>query len=321
MKSVTNRSIPNLTELHDHPREGEISGRNETILGLGTATLLSGYGLGASALNRSEKASLLRTAIEGGIRYIDTASAYGECEELLGEQVSLLKGRQVRVCTKINSAHGYSKAETSVEKVKASMRRLRLENLDTVLLHSARRDDLRSPQTADAFDIVKRECGVHLTGGSTYGLDDAGAAVGLPWCDVLQVEYSILNQSVVRAILPSLRQDQELVVRSVMCKGLLTGRRWCAPDLLQELGSVIDELEEMATGWGYSLPELAIRFALDTPRVNVVLVGVSSTAELDVALRARDRTPLSHEQMQMLGEFDYSDIDCVHPERWEKGLT
>jgi hypothetical protein len=50
--------------------------------------------------------------------------------------------------------------------------------------------------------------------------------------------------------------------------------------------------------------------------VDVVLVGVGTTEELDTALRAAGRDALDGEQMRILQRFDRSPLDCVHPERW-----
>jgi len=167
-----------------------------------------------------------------------------------------------------------------------------------------------------ALERLKQEGRTGRTGVSTYGLEDARLALAMPWCDVLQVEYSICNQSVGRAIVPEKRDGQELVVRSVLCKGLLTERRRYAPDPLRQLNQTLDELERVADGWGYSLPELAIRFAQDTPGIDVVLVGVSTHAELDLAWRVQQRASLSPDQMEILQRFDRSELDGVHPERW-----
>ena len=277
---------------------------------------MPGYGLGATAVDRSEKLSLLQAAVEGGISYIDTAAAYAESEDLLGKLMDLLSAHQVRLCTKI-SGDARCTVKIMRRKLDASLQRLHCGGVDTVLLHSAKQGELMDPSIGELFESAKRDHRVCFTGASTYGVKDARIALALPWSDVLQTEYSILNQSVVRTILMSVREDQEIVVRSVLCKGLLTGRRRNASGLIDELGPVIDKLEVIAAGWGYSLPELAIRFALDTPRVNVVLVGVSNKDELDIALGAKDREPLTQEQMDILAKFDCSEMDCVHPERWE----
>jgi aryl-alcohol dehydrogenase-like predicted oxidoreductase len=250
------------------------------------------------------------------VSYIDTAAAYGASHELLGQLAALLNAHQVRLCTKVTVDSSRPSAEALTRKIETSLQELRRDSVDTLLLHSVTRDVLLNPVVAEVLEVAKGKQCTRLTGASTYGLEEARTALGLPWCDVLQVEYSILNQSVVQALMSDKRDDQELVVRSVLCKGLLTPRRQHAPDLLRQIGDTMDQLELLADDWGYTLPEMAIRFALDTPGVDVVLVGIRSNAELNVALRARDRTPLNPEQLHILETFDRSELDCVHPERW-----
>lgn len=282
---------------------------DRSILGLGTATFLSGYGLGSSGVGGTEGASLIREAVAKGIVYVDTAVAYGDAESLLGEIVEIMNARRVRVCTKLVLSDLSGGLDFS-------LKRLRCAFVDTVLLHSAKRAELVDRSVLRAFGEMRKNRQVTHTGASTYGAEDAIVAMEQPWCDVLQVEHSILNPSVVRAVVPLLRFDQELVARSILCKGLLTERRRHLPATFSVIVAAVERLEGVAREWGYTLPELAIRFALDTSGVNVVLVGVSSEAELETALRARDREPLSPEQMEALEKFDCSESDCVHPERW-----
>lgn len=282
---------------------------NRSILGLGTATFLSGYGLGSSGIGGAERESLIREAVTKGIAYVDTAVAYGDAESLLGGLAGLLSARGVRVCTKL----AFSDLSGGLE---FSLKRLRCACINAVLFHSAEQAELVDGSVLRAFAEMRKNRQAAHTGASTYGVEDAVVAMEQPWCDVLQVEHSILNPSVVKAVVPLLRPGQELVVRSVLCKGLLTERRRYLPTGFSRIVAAVERLESVAREWGYTLPELAIRFALDTPGVNVVLVGVSNEGELEVALRARDRDSLSPQQMAVLEKFDCSESDCVHPERW-----
>ncbi len=282
---------------------------DRSILGLGTATFLSGYGLGSSEVGGGERESLIRTAVAKGVVYVDTAVAYGDAENSLGELVGLLSARGVRVCTKLVLSDLLGGLDSSLKRLGCAL-------VDTVLLHSAKQAELVDGSVLRAFAEMRKNRQVAHTGASTYGVEDAIVAMEQPWCDVLQVEHSILNPSVVKAVVPLLRPGKELVVRSALCKGLLTERRRCLPTSFSRIVAVVERLEGVAREWGYTLPELAIRFALDTSGVNVVLVGVSNERELEMALRARDREPLSPEQMEVLEKFDCSESDCVHPERW-----
>lgn len=278
------------------------------LLGLGTATFIPNYGLPVAA-SAAPLTCLLREAVERGVRYIDTAPAYGPSEALLAELADLLRARQVRLCTKLPP-------DALAGGIAGSLRRLRCDSVDTLLVHSARRDDLLASRIAQALRAAKESRHASLTGASTYGADDARIALEQPWCDVVQVEHSILNPSVVRTVAETRRPGQEIAVRSVLCKGLLTDRRGHATHLDGAAAATLERLEARARDWGLSLPKLAIRFALDTPGVDIVLVGVTNLAELETVLAAARRAPLEPWQIGALVEFDRSREDWCHPERW-----
>ena len=283
-------------------------------LGIGTATFIQQYGLPLTRWQRPEM-TLLRRAVERGVRYLDTAASYGDGESAIGELGGLLDTGEVRVCTKVEITSTATAADI-VRTVEASLVRLRRPTVDTVMAHSASQMVLANPALSSAWSSIKARGLVTRTGASTYGADDACVALGLETCDVVQIEYSILNQEVVRAAVAAKRPGQELVVRSVLCKGLLTARRDAAPDEACAVKATIDDIETLAEQWRFTLPELAIRFALDTPGVDVVLVGVGTEDELSTALDAAGRDPLDDAQMQMLKGCDRSTLESVHPERW-----
>jgi aryl-alcohol dehydrogenase-like predicted oxidoreductase len=269
-------------------------------LGIGTATFLPNYGINAGPPPGD---ALLTAAITGGVRYLDTAADYGDAERAVGRV--LLEG--VRVCTKIKPAD-------SAEAIRASVARLGAPP-DTILMHSAGREQLASAPAVAALQFARQTGLTTWIGASTYGIDDAEFALAQPWVDVVQVEYSILNQSVVRRLGP---RRQAVVVRSVLCKGLLTSRRTAAPRLLEEVRDAVDAVEHSAHEWGCSIETLAIRFALDTPGVDVVVVGVSGRDELDTALAAAASPRLTTQQWNRLASLDRSGTDAAHPERWSR---
>lgn len=274
---------------------------------MGTAGFIPGYGLGDDRIDDADR--LIRRAVEQGVSYIDTAAGYGPSEEYLGRHADFLKDHGVRICTKIG--------KQSDDRIEDSLRRLQMSQIDTLLLHSAAESDLTDQASVDAILQSKRRGLARRTGASTYGAEAARSAMQQQWCDVVQVEHSIVNPSVVSEANAVRRPGQEIVVRSVLCKGLLTGRLREFRRLPARAAEVLGRLADRAESWGYTLPQLAIRFALDTPGVDVVLVGVSSSTELDVALSAAAR-PLDESQWASLAEFDSHVEDWAHPERWSE---
>lgn len=285
----------------------------ETALGLGTASFAPGYGLGdgPATSGDDERLLLINEALASGIRYIDTSHHYGAAETLVGRVGPLVRARGVRVCAKFTAAD-------SPDVVRRTLHRLDAGAVDTIMLHTASVGQLTDPRVAAFMDELKSANVTARTGASTYGVDDAVLALTLPWMDAIQIEHSILHPAVAAAVVREKRPNQELVVRSVLCKGLLTPRRAHLTGVSGAIMETVARLETLAVTWGFaSLPELAIRFALDTPGVDVVLVGVTTHDELRTAIAATERRPLSAAQLGVLAGFDRSADPWVHPERWE----
>lgn len=284
-----------------------------TQLGFGTATFSPSYGIAADTPQRESAAALLREAIGAGIRYVDTAAGYGMAEAVVGLVAREICDHRVRVCTKISAPAARSGGAAGA--LRESLVRLKLESVDTVMLHSADSGVLGDAAVGQGLDELRERNLAARTGASTYGASDALDAAAQPWCSALQVEHSLLNPSVVAA-LEGHRSRTEIVARSVLCKGLLSARRQHAGAFAAELEPTLDALDRLAAEWGVTLPEIAIRFALDTPGVDVVVVGISTEAELRTALSAAALPPFDQAARTTLASFDRSMQDAAHPERW-----
>jgi aryl-alcohol dehydrogenase-like predicted oxidoreductase len=284
-----------------------------TQLGFGTATFGPDYGLGATTPEIESAAALLREAVQEGIRYVDTAAGYGMAEAVVGLVAREIADHGVRVCTKIGAQAARSGGAPAA--LRESLERLGVNRVDTVMLHSVGSAALDDAGVATALAALReRELAVR-TGASTYGVPDALAAVAQPWCGAVQVEHSILNPSVVAALVGH-AHGCEIVARSVLCKGLLSSRREHAGAFAAGLAPALEGLDRLAAEFGWSLAELAIRYALDTPGVDVAVVGISTEAELRTALAAAARPPLDADALAKLALFNRSADDAAHPERW-----
>lgn len=284
-----------------------VSARPQARLGIGTASLLSGYGLEAAPVDGH---ALLRHALAGGIDYIDTAAAYGDSEATLGELADAVRAGGVTIATKLSAS------ELEAGALARTLARLRQPSVDTLLVHStAAGGESTRPAVADRMAAAVHASQVARPGVSTYGVANARLALEQPWCRAIQIEFSVLNPSVLRAVAAVRRPDQQVIARSVLCKGLLTSRRASAP-VPQAAHDLIDALEARAVAWGMTLPELALRYALDAPGIDVVIVGAGTAREIDEAVAVRARAPLTSAQLNALAAFDRSADAWTHPETW-----
>src|SRR2546428_6573468 len=145
-----------------------------SALGLGCMGMSYGYG---PAADRQEMISLIRTAVERGITFFDTAEAYGPFtnEELVGEALAPFRG-QVVIATKFgfkfDDKGGQSGTDSRPEHIKevaeASLKRLKTDTIDLFYQH---RVDPAVPieDVAGAVkDLIQEGKGKH------FGLSEAG---------------------------------------------------------------------------------------------------------------------------------------------------
>ena len=123
-----------------------------------TVTLNSGYempilGLGTYSLRGDTARNSVRTAIESGVRLIDTASAYGN-EREIGEAIrkaigdGVVKREELFVITKIYPGSEMANPEQSVQ---ACLDRLNIGYVDMMLLHHPDRNDVKAYKTIEKF--------------------------------------------------------------------------------------------------------------------------------------------------------------------------
>ena len=199
-------------------------------LGLGCMGMSFGYG---PAIDKHEGISLIRSAVERGVTFFDTAEVYGPFanEELVGEALAPVR-KHVVIATKFgfdldpNSGQqrGLNSRPQHIRQVaEASLKRLRTDVIDLFYQH---RVDPNVP-----IEDVAGAVGELIRAGKVkhFGLSEAGAATirrahAVQPVTALQSEYSLWWREPEREILPTLEElGIGLVAFSPLGKGFLTG--------------------------------------------------------------------------------------------------
>ena len=203
-----------------------------SAVGLGCMGMSFGYG---PAADRQEMISLLRTAVERGVTFFDTAEVYGPFtnEELLGEALSPFRGRVV-IATKFgfkldpNGGPKWVGLDSRPQHVKqvaeASLKRLRVDAIDLFYQH---RVDPEVPieDVAGAVKDLIREGKVKHFGLSEAGAQTIRRAHAVQPVTALQSEYSLWWRGPEMEVLPTLEElGIGLVPFSPLGKGFLTGK-------------------------------------------------------------------------------------------------
>jgi aryl-alcohol dehydrogenase-like predicted oxidoreductase len=170
-------------------------------LGLGLISIGRPWGhRGELPPSHDQALALLEAAVSLGIRFFDTAPAYGASEALLGRFVSRIGAARERlsVATKMgeswDAASGASTVDHSYPALKASIDASleRLGRIDLLQVHKSTAQNLVSPDVARAVEYA-RSCGIRQFGASVSDLAAAKAATRSDWCSWLQFPFNRAN--------------------------------------------------------------------------------------------------------------------------------
>ncbi|MDD2271254.1 MAG: aldo/keto reductase [Desulfuromonadaceae bacterium] len=211
------------------------SGLEVSALGLGCMGMSFSYG---PPKEKQEMISLLRTAVERGVTFFDTAEVYGPFtnEELVGEALAPLRDKVV-IATKFGfdtsvDPRGMkgkgpvlnSRPEHIREVAEASLKRLKTDVIDLFYQHRVD-PDVPIEEVAGAVKELIREGKVKYFGLSEAGIETIRRAHAVQPVATVQNEYSLWFRQPEEGLIPALEElGIGLVPYSPLGKGFLTGK-------------------------------------------------------------------------------------------------
>ena len=293
---------------------------------------LDGIGFGGAAIGNLYTAvdddaaeAAVRCAFEQGIRYFDTAPfyGYGLSEERLGNALADLADREARISTKvgrhISDASGEQQADDGfavqgrcarydysrdgvLRSLESSLRRLRRQAVDTLLVHDVGREkhgerhavvltqvldetlptlsELRSSGACRAIGIGVNEIEVCVELLARADLDVI----------LLAGRYTLLENALALDLLAEAgRRGVEVIIGGPYNSGLLAAadRPGATYNYLAPEASVLERAQriyDVCAAHGVDVGAAALQFPLAHPAVRSVIIGMRSTDEVRVAV-------------------------------------
>jgi aryl-alcohol dehydrogenase-like predicted oxidoreductase len=202
-----------------------------SALGLGCMGMSFGYGPPA---DKKEMISLMRSAVERGITFFDTAEVYGPFtnEELVGEALAPIRGK-VAIATKFGfkidpstgKQAGLDSRPSHIKEVaEASLKRLKTDVIDLFYQHRVD-PDVPIAEVAGAVKDLIRDGKVKHFGLSEAGVQTIRRAHAVQPVTALQSEYSLWWREPEAEVIPTLEElGIGFVPFSPLGKGFLTGK-------------------------------------------------------------------------------------------------
>jgi len=282
-------------------------------------------GTHAWTLKEEDSRAIIKSAIESGINFFDTANVYsaGTSEEILGRALKDFTDRDgVVLATKVNgpmrsdiNAGGLSRKAIMTE-IDHSLRRLGTDYVDLYQIH---RFDSRTPveETMEALhDVVKSGKARYIGASSMYTWQFAKmqyAADTHGWTRFISMQnhYNLLHREEEREMLPfCIDQGVGVIPWSPLARGRLT-RPWdtvSARSETDEFGqslyqdsdfAIVERVTQVAERLALSAAQVALAWVMQQPGITSPIVGVTKPQHLVDAIAAVD-VKLSTQDLTLL---------------------
>lgn len=290
------------------------TGLNLTTVGLGTWAIGGPWEYGWGPQNDEDSAAAIRTALESGINWIDTAPAYGcgHGEEVVGRALREV-GEMPIVATKCGILWNEKRQKVTCLKKDsvqaecgASLKRLGVDVIDLYQMHWPD-PDADVEEGWEAMVRLREEGKVRYIGASNFSLRQLKRIEAIEQPVSLQPPYSMIKRDSEAVLLPYCREhEMGVVAYSPMQKGLLTGKY--TPEKVAELApddhrlrdpnfsgkrleanlALAKGIAEAARDYGRTAAQLAVAWVLRRDEVTAAIVGARNRRQIEETVQAGD---------------------------------
>ncbi len=280
----------------------------------------------------------LHQALDQGVTLIDTADVYGfgHSEELIAEVLKARGKGEVMVATKMGNDfynagqqddQGYGPIRQNYDPaylqsaVEKSLRRLQVETIDILQLHSPNNDLAEKAEPWDTLAKLKTAGKIRYAGWSVQSFREIEQAYLLDrhhdLLDCIQVRYNLLERAAEQALFPrALKYGIGVIVRIPLLFGLLTGKFTrastfseddhrkmnLAPEKLAAYLAALEKQQPLFQRFhNQTQTQVSLRFCLSHPACHTAIPGAKTPAQVNDNCAASDLGPLPEDVLTSLG--------------------
>ncbi len=244
---------------------------------------------------------------------IDTAPAYGNAEQVLGESLAALSnGLDFRLITKTTFSLPQAQKDFN-----QSLQRLKVQNVYGYMDHNAQL--LKSDEGKKAYAYMselKAGRKVQKIGATVYSIEDVLFLLERYRLDIIQLPLNVLDQRwQEEGILQRLKQNNiEIHARSLFLQGVLLEDAEHLSGFFQPYQPFFENLEEFCQDHGFTKAQACLYYALSLKEVDQVVLGALSWSQFQEHLDNAQKFKDSH-------NFNFKSLSCpdsllLNPSQW-----
>jgi aryl-alcohol dehydrogenase-like predicted oxidoreductase len=279
-------------------------------LALGTVQFGINYGINNSmgVPDDKEVKSILDYAYKNGVNTLDTAIAYGNSEERLGE----LAKKNFQIISKFSGIYNWRDLENELSK---SLSNLRRDKIYGFIFHKAI-DLIENPKMWSYLEKLKSLKKIKKIGFSIYNEKELNEILNLGFIpDLVQLPYSILDRRLEDSLIKLNNLDVEIHVRSVFLQGLYFKDLNNLPDTLLPLRPYLRKLHEICNSYKIKMSLLALNFIKQNKNIDKIVIGSDSVCQLNENISAMGYN-LDSDIIKSIHEINVVEKELLNPINW-----
>ena len=281
---------------------------------LGTVQFGQKYGI-ANKFGKTNQATvqdILRLARKNNVNFLDTASAYGNVETLLGD----IGVNDFNVISKLmpitNSIKNFD--EWVNQSVLEILKNTKTKKLHALLIHNAK--DLLNNNGFSLYNSIKIQKKIGLIdkiGVSVYDIEDLEVIIKKFNFDIVQLPLNIFDKRFLESnMLFKLKKlDIEIHVRSIFLQGLLLMNEKDIPIQFLNWKPILRKWNEWLVIKNITAVEACLHFVKSCKYVDKVLIGVQNEKQLMEIIIANNGLPIND-----FPDFGSQDKKLIDPREW-----
>lgn len=285
---------------------------------LGTAQFGLEYGIANNRgkPRKEEIFEMLMYAHNAGLDTLDTAYAYGDSENAIGEFMSQYR-KKFKVISKIPYFDGA--AGTGVEQhCIETLKRLKQDRLYGYLVHQfdniiSRKDLLKDVESLKSRGLVDK------IGFSLYKPEELDYILGERISfDIIELPYNILDRRFESYFSVLKEKKYEIYIRSIFLQGLFFLDMNKIERDFRQARNVMEKLRNISRDCGLPVHALCLGFVALNSCVDRIIMGVDSLSQLKDNLDSLEQVGRVESVYDSLRELKFEDEKVLVPYNWEK---
>ena len=282
---------------------------------LGTAQLGLNYGInnisGKVLIEESNK--ILKNAFDSGIRTLDTAEAYGDAHNLIGDFHKNNEYLRFKVITKFPKE---VKLKSIKNKVFRYLAVLGVNCIDVLMFHSF--ESFKSNKKSIDFLLDLKSKGyLNHIGVSVYANDDLENLLYEDAISVIQLPFNLLDNISARGkLISKLKNNGKIIhTRSAFLQGLFFKSINDSNVIVQNLLSELEILNKVKNKLNCSIEELALSYCIQQKNIDNVIIGVDSSSQLKANIKASNYT-IENSVLSLIDNIKVQNLNLLNPSLW-----